>query len=146
MKVTATIHLPSSGTISCPPPRPRLLSPATIQFQFQFHDWVHPSIVHYSPRHPPVFIQLDWNSGLYTGGRTRFGESVTNRWTKVGPAFRDTLQIARLGRGHQQRGNLMRYATLMIKVTSSKMEKRGRERRVHLVHTRKKNYLKILDL
>lgn len=54
--------------------------------------------------------------------------------TKVGPAFRDTLQIARLGHGHQQRDNLMRYAASMIKVTSSKMEEteereRGRERK-----------------
>lgn len=54
--------------------------------------------------------------------------------TKVGPAFRDTLQIARLGHGHQQRDNLMRYAALMIKVISSKMEKiegrkKGREER-----------------
>lgn len=54
--------------------------------------------------------------------------------TKVGPAFRDTLQIARLGYGHQQRDNLMRYAASMIKVTSSKMEEteereRGRERK-----------------
>lgn len=49
--------------------------------------------------------------------------------TKVGPAFRDTLQIARLGHGHQQRDNLMRYAALMIKVISSKMEKtKERER------------------
>lgn len=42
-----------------------------------------------------MFIQLDWNSRLYTGARsTRFGESVTNRWPKLPSVLRHSANCS----------------------------------------------------